>query len=72
VAVPQKKLLGNLISEEELNWMCGELGSGAEFVVRVAFEDTLHAENRPAGSAAAMLAVRADRANSRRLRRKVE
>jgi len=45
---------------------------GAEFVVRAAFEDTLHPEDRAAGSAAAMPVARADCVNLRRVRCKVE
>jgi hypothetical protein len=62
--------LGKGISEEESN-CAGWEGAEAEVAVRAAF-DTLQPENRVAGSAAAMLAARAEWANSRRVRRKLE
>lgn len=70
--MPQKKFLGNLISDEVSNGMLWELESGAEFAVRVAFDETLQPENKLDGSAASALAARAERANSRRVRPKVE
>ena len=52
VAVPRKKFLGNFISKELSNWLRG-LASGTTLAVCAAFDDTLQAENNPAGSAAA-------------------
>lgn len=48
-----------------------EVASTPEAAVRAAFDETLHAENKPAGSAARALANAADCKNSRRVRRKI-
>lgn len=70
--MPQKKFFGNRASEDVSNCLAGELEGAPEAAVRAAFDETLQAENRPAGSAAAMPAATVDCANSRRVRRKVE
>lgn len=68
--MPQKKFLGNGISEESSNCLGRELARGAELAVP-AFEDVLQPDSTPAGREAAMPAARAECANSRRVRRKV-
>lgn len=70
--MPQKKFFGKGISEEESNCAAWEPARAVEAAVRAAFEETLQAEKKLAGSAAAMLAARADCANSRRVSGKVE
>ena len=60
------------MGEEESNCVAWSAAEAAECGVPAAFDDTLHADNNPAGRAAAMLAARADCANSRRVRGKVE
>ena len=69
MAAPQKKFLGKVISEDESNCLAGELAEGAEFAVP-AFDETLQAENSPAGRAVATPASRAECVNWRRVRRK--
>jgi len=71
VAIPQKKFLGKGISQALSNRMLREVASGAEFAAPAAFDDTLHAENKPVGRAAATPVASPDCANSRRVKRKV-
>jgi hypothetical protein len=68
--VPQKKPLGKAISEDAANWRKPLDALAAVDAARAGFEELLQAEKNPAGSAAARLAPRADRTNSRRVRRK--
>jgi hypothetical protein len=70
VAVPQKKFPGNAISEGAGNCRTTLDALVAVEAALAAFEELLQAEKRPAGSAAARPAPRADRANSRRVSRK--
>jgi len=58
--------------EDVENCGLGETGEAVELAVRAAFEETLQLESKLAGSAAAMPAVTADCANSRRGGRNVE
>jgi len=62
----QKKFFGEWSSEEAPNCVRRGLESGAEFEVCAAFDETLHAEKIPAGSAAAAAAVEPSAPNSRR------
>ena len=71
VEAPQKKFFGKVIGEGESNsCACGILRA-TEVAVRAALE-TLHAENKLAGNAAAAPVAKADWANLRRVRRKAE
>ena len=58
--------------EDVENCGLGETGEAAELAVRDAFEETVQLERKLTGSAAAMPAATVDRANSRRVGRKVE
>jgi len=70
VAVPQKKFLGNAISEEVGNFRIPLDALAAVEAALAALEESLQAEKNPAGSAAARPAPRAERTNSRRVSRK--
>jgi hypothetical protein len=68
--VPQKKLLGNAISDDAANCRTPLDALAAVDAALASLDEFLQAEKKPAGSAAARLAPRADRTNSRRVRRK--
>jgi hypothetical protein len=70
VAVPQKKFFGNAISEELENCRMPLEALAAVDAALAALEESLQAEKKLAGSAAARPAPRADRTNSRRVSRK--
>src|SRR5258708_34973013 len=73
VAVPQKKFLGKGISEEAAACRAGALmKAGADDVGPAALDEMLHAEKKPAGSAATAVALAPDCSKSRRYRRKGE
>src|SRR5579863_5404130 len=71
VAVPQKKFLGNTISDESATCRA-TLDAPKPEDTAPALDETLHPEKKPTGSAAARPAPRADCTNSRRVRRKIK
>ena len=68
--MPQKKPRGKAISEDAANWRTPLDALAAVDAALASLKELLQAEKKPAGSAAARLAPRADRTNSRRVRRK--
>lgn len=68
--MPQKKFFGNAISEEVENCRMPLDALAAVEAALAALEESLQAERKPAGSAAARPVPRTDRTNSRRVSRK--